>query len=125
MTDTKFSLASLSPTEELVVAKVLKAYFPQLGTEEEMSGADVVDELSNLYSALPQIERNDDDEGGPLTYRGLSAVWNDLCTAEETISLSELVESGELPEEEYQRAYNEVIDACLDLMSRFPESKTS
>lgn len=34
------------------IARFLKAYFPWLGTSEEVSGADVIDVLSNLYETM-------------------------------------------------------------------------
>lgn len=50
------SVLELSVSEQGVVAAILKSYFPELGTDEEMNGADVVQNLSELYSSLPQIE---------------------------------------------------------------------
>lgn len=45
---------NLTDKEAFAVRRVLLSYFPQLGTDEEMNGGDVVDELNNLYSLLPE-----------------------------------------------------------------------
>jgi hypothetical protein len=53
MTQKKFSKA---------VAAVLKANFPELGTQREMEGADTVDALNSLYSLA---KRGSPLRGGP------------------------------------------------------------
>lgn len=42
----------LGPQEKETFRCLLKNYFPELGTDEEMSGADVVQELCRIYEEL-------------------------------------------------------------------------
>jgi len=52
------SILSLSDDEQLKLSRVLKHYFPWLGTDaEDIGGADTINELDELYRALPR----DDD----------------------------------------------------------------
>lgn len=46
----------LSEEQALMFSRILKTYFCWLGTEDECSGADVIDGLSELYDALGQVE---------------------------------------------------------------------
>lgn len=49
-------ISNLTDEEQQRFATLLKTYFEWLGTEEECNASDVVEELQQLYSALPQID---------------------------------------------------------------------
>lgn len=49
-------ITELTADEQMKLARLLKTYFPELGTDDEMNGGDVVQELCELYSSLPQVE---------------------------------------------------------------------
>jgi hypothetical protein len=42
----------LTPTQRALVAAYLKTQFPWLGTNREVSGADVVEQLADIYREL-------------------------------------------------------------------------
>jgi hypothetical protein len=51
------SLTTLTDNELEHFAKILKLYFPWLGTDSnEISGSEVIEELDNLYDSLPKQE---------------------------------------------------------------------
>lgn len=47
-----FTDAAMAPVVAKIVAKILKANFPWLGTNQEAGGADTVQELADLYKDL-------------------------------------------------------------------------
>ena len=56
----QWPLTNMTDEQAQFLASILKWYFPELGTDEPLDGADCVDELNELYSALPQV---DTDQG--------------------------------------------------------------
>ena len=49
-------VSDLTSGEQLKIAALLKTYFPELGTDNEIEGVEAVQELCNLYNSLPQVE---------------------------------------------------------------------
>lgn len=50
--DDSMTVWHLSPEERERLRLLLLAHFPELGTDEEMTGADVVDVLTEIYADL-------------------------------------------------------------------------
>ena len=51
--ETETTILDFSTEEQGKLCRLLKNHFPWLGTDEEVSGADVIDELNSLFKALP------------------------------------------------------------------------
>lgn len=50
------SILHFNDDEQKKLSKLLKIYFPWLGTEEEIEGSEVISELINLYNAIGEVE---------------------------------------------------------------------
>ncbi len=55
---------TISPSHAVIVVRVLKHRFPWIGTDNEVSGADVVDDLNDLVDVLSRRRRRTGTRAG-------------------------------------------------------------